>query len=57
MTYDAIAAQVGLTRNGVFNICQRYEQRGRAGLKSGRKARRRARAGCCRQSRNARCAA
>jgi hypothetical protein len=37
MTYDAIAAQVGLTRNGVFNICQRYEQRGRAGLKSGRK--------------------
>jgi transposase len=37
MTYDAIAAQVGLTRTGVFNICQRYRQRGRIGLKSGRK--------------------
>jgi transposase len=37
MTYDGIAAQVGLTRTGVFNICQRYKQRGRAGLKSGRK--------------------
>src|SRR3954467_12624351 len=37
MTYDAIAAPVGLTRNGGFTICQRYEQRGRAGLKSGRK--------------------
>ena len=37
MTYDAIAAQVGLTRNGVFNICQRYRWRGRTGLKSGRK--------------------
>jgi transposase len=37
MTYEAIAAQVGLTRTGVFNICQRYELRGRAGLKSGRK--------------------
>ena len=28
MTYDAIAAQVGLTRTGVFNICQRYRQHG-----------------------------
>jgi transposase len=37
MSYDAIAAQVGLTRNGVFNICPRYRWRGRAGLKSGRK--------------------
>src|SRR3954471_16423305 len=37
MTYDAIAAQTGLTRTGVFNICRRYDQHGRAGLKSGRK--------------------
>ena len=35
MTYDAIAAQVGLTRTGVFNICQRFAERGAAGLKSG----------------------
>src|ERR671939_1319362 len=34
-TYDAIAAQVGLTRTGVFNICQRFAERGTAGLKSG----------------------
>ncbi|MFL5279575.1 MAG: helix-turn-helix domain-containing protein, partial [Rhodopila sp.] len=37
LIYDAIAAQVGLTRTGVFNICQRYNHRGRTGLKSGRK--------------------
>jgi transposase len=36
-TYAAIAAQVGLSVTGVFNICQRYRQRGRGGLKSGRK--------------------
>src|ERR671917_2127950 len=35
MTYDAIAAQVGLTRTGVFDICQRFAERGVAGLKSG----------------------
>ena len=35
LTYDAIAAQVGLTRTGVFNICQRFAERGAAGLKSG----------------------
>src|SRR4028119_625936 len=35
MTYDAIAAQVGLTRTGVFNICRRFAERGAAGLKSG----------------------
>ena len=35
MTYDAIAAQVGLTRTGVFDICQRFAARGAAGLKSG----------------------
>ena len=35
LTYDAIAAQVGLTRTGVFDICKRYAERGAAGLKSG----------------------
>src|SRR3712207_3113944 len=35
LTYDAIAAQVGLTRTGVFNICKRFAERGAAGLKSG----------------------
>jgi transposase len=34
-TYDTIAAQVGLTRTGVFNICRRFAERGAAGLKSG----------------------
>src|SRR3954449_5788124 len=35
MTYDAIAAQVGLSATGVFDICKRYAERGAAGLKSG----------------------
>ena len=35
MTYDAIAARVGLTRTGVFNICKRFAERGAAALKSG----------------------
>src|SRR5918998_3324153 len=35
MTYEAIAAQAGLTRTGVFNICLRFAGRGAAGLKSG----------------------
>jgi transposase len=35
LTYDAIAARVGLTRTGVFDICRRYAERGAAGLKSG----------------------
>jgi transposase len=35
MTYDAIAAQAGLTRTGVFDICQRFAERGAAGLQSG----------------------
>src|SRR3712207_3383094 len=35
LTYDTIAAQVGLTRTGVFNICRRFAERGAAGLKSG----------------------
>jgi transposase len=34
LTYDAIAAQVGLTRTGVFNICHRFAEQGRAGLAS-----------------------
>ena len=37
VTYDAIAAQVGLTRTGVFNICRRVAERGAARLKSGRR--------------------
>ena len=35
LTYDAIAAQAGLTRTGVFNICKRFTERGAAGLRSG----------------------
>jgi transposase len=35
MTYDAIGAQVGLTRTGVFDICKRFAERGAAGLKTG----------------------
>ena len=34
-TYDAIAAQVGLSPTGVFDICKRYAERGTAGLKTG----------------------
>src|SRR5215218_5610384 len=34
-TYDAIAAQVGLSPTGVFDICRRFAERGAAGLKSG----------------------
>ena len=43
-TYDAIAAQVGLTRTGVFDICKRFAERGAAGLKSGPREERPARA-------------
>jgi transposase len=35
LTYDAIAAQVGLSRTGVFNICRRFAEQGLAGLASG----------------------
>ena len=35
MTHEAIARQVGLTRNGVSNICKRYRERGKAGLQTG----------------------
>src|SRR3954452_5505060 len=34
LTYGAIAAQVGLTQTGVFDICKRYAERGAAGLKT-----------------------
>ena len=33
-TYPAIAAQVGLTQTGVFDICKRFAEHGPAGLKS-----------------------
>ena len=35
LTHAAIAAQVGLTENGVSGICRRYAERGLAGLASG----------------------
>jgi transposase len=35
LTYDAVAAQVGLSPTGVFDICRRFAKRGAAGLKSG----------------------
>jgi transposase len=34
LTYDAIAAQVGLTRTGVFNVCRRFAAAGLRGLAS-----------------------
>ena len=34
-TYDAIAARVGLSPTGVFDICERFAERGPAGLKTG----------------------
>src|SRR3712207_9481556 len=35
MTCDGIAARVGLSATGVFDICKRYAERGAAGLTSG----------------------
>jgi hypothetical protein len=35
LTYAAVAAQVGLTQTGAFDICKRFAERGAAGLKSG----------------------
>jgi transposase len=35
LTHEAIARQVGLTRNGVSDICKRYRARGLRGLRSG----------------------
>src|SRR3982751_4210662 len=34
-TYAAIAAQVGLSPTGVFDVCKRYAERGAAGLRTG----------------------
>ncbi len=35
LTYPEIARQVGLTKNGVFDICKRYREQGMAGLRTG----------------------
>src|SRR6187200_3211983 len=35
LTYEAIGLQVGLTRNGVFDICKRFRESGMAGLQTG----------------------
>src|SRR3954463_7789863 len=34
LTYEAIGRQVGLSRNGVMDICKRYETRGLAGVRT-----------------------
>src|SRR6201989_448344 len=34
LTYAAIGRQVGLSRNGVMDICKRYEIHGMAGLRT-----------------------
>jgi transposase len=35
LTYPEIARQVGLTKNGVFDICKRHREKGMAGLRTG----------------------
>jgi transposase len=40
MSYTAIAAQVGLSPTGVFDICKRFAARGAKGLVSGKRGRR-----------------
>ena len=35
LAYEEIGAQVGLTKNGVFDICRRYREKGMAGLQTG----------------------
>ena len=35
VTHEAIAAQVGLSPTGVFDLCKRYAERGAAGLQTG----------------------
>ena len=35
LTHPEIARQVGLTKNGVFDICKRYRKKGMAGLRTG----------------------
>src|SRR4051812_7061974 len=39
VSYAAIAAQVGLSQTGVFNICQRFANKGKKGLVSGKRGR------------------
>src|SRR3569833_1107287 len=39
VSYAAIAAQVGLSQTGVFDICQRFDARGKKGLVSGKRCR------------------
>ena len=55
LTYGAIAAQVGLTQTGVFDICKRFAARGKAGLKSGRRGPARVLADCWISARRLRC--
>ena len=38
-SYAAIAAQVGLSQTGVFNICKRVAAKGKTGLASGKRGR------------------
>src|SRR5664279_6642249 len=35
LTHEAIARQVGLSRNGVSDICKRFRTKGKAGLRTG----------------------
>jgi hypothetical protein len=37
--YAAIAAQVGLSQTGVFDICKRFATKGKKGLVSGKRGR------------------
>src|ERR1700760_4404382 len=39
VSYAAIGAQVGLSQTGVFDICQRFEVKGKKGLISGKRGR------------------
>src|SRR3569832_1626326 len=39
VSYAAIAAQVGFSQTGVFDICQRFDARGKKGLVSGKRGR------------------
>src|SRR6201985_1294150 len=39
VSYAAIAAQVGLSQTGVFDICQRFAAKGETGLVSGTRGR------------------
>src|ERR1700749_1493009 len=39
VSYAAIAAQVGLSQTGVFDICQRFAAKGKKGLVSGKRGR------------------